>query len=64
MTLEQARNSAIDQSIRHGHAVQHINCTIRKTKNNSYEIDQEAFYISDWCDGSTVESYTGERETR
>lgn len=58
MTLQEARNKAIQQS-KDG-CVQHVNAQIAYVKGGDYYyVTPNGFFVSDWFDGSTVESYAG-----
>lgn len=72
MTFQDACKKARDQS-QNGY-VQHVNATLRQVRHqpamrclynsslNTWEVDQSAWTISDWRDGTTCVSYSNGRE--
>lgn len=59
MTFDDACAKALADS--KGGFVQHVNATIDIHKNGM-SIDQDAYYVSDWLDMSTVKSYENGKE--
>jgi hypothetical protein len=57
MNLTKARVVAREQSEKFVCA-KHVNASIVKVEGR-YEIDQTSYYVSDWHDGCTVETYVG-----
>jgi hypothetical protein len=61
MTLQEARARAIKQSA--DGCVQHVNCRIVPIISGQYEVQVDGYFVSDWFDGTTVESYAGGERT-
>jgi hypothetical protein len=67
MTLNEARITAVNNSLRHGGAVQHINTTLHIQNkgygNERYIVNQAGYTVSSWSCDATVESYRGQTRT-